>query len=153
MYPARMHVHAHQNGWRSRCSVASMAATVACVQLRTGFVREMRGDGGRARGRKAGGAIPVLNVSRHALRSAASSCHRAVSIWNLSMALKMERPYVIDGAPAGRGCGTHDESMRRGKRIPWSMRLTCPVHRSCRRAISMSMDSRPSRCPSSCVER
>lgn len=114
MCPARMHVHARQNGWRSRCSVASMAATVACAQVRTGLVREMRGEAGRACGRKAGGASPVLSVSRHALRSAASSCHRAVSIWNLSMALKMERPYVIVGAPTGRRCGTHDESMRRG---------------------------------------
>ena len=94
-----------------------MAATVACVQVRTGFVREMCGDGGRACGRKAGGASPVLSVSRHALRSAASSCHRAVSIWNLFIALKMERPYVIVGAPTGRRCGTHDESMRRGKRV------------------------------------
>ena len=94
-----------------------MAATVARAQLRTDFVREICGDGGRACGRKPGGASPVFNVSRHATRSAASSCHRAVSIWNLSMALKMERPYVIVGAPTGRRCGTHDESMRRGKRV------------------------------------
>ena len=96
-----MHVHARQNGCRSRCSVASMAATVARAQLRTGFMREMRGAGedGRACGRKAGGASPVRS-SRHAPRFAASSCHRAVSTWSLSMALKMERPYVIVGAPA-----------------------------------------------------
>ena len=62
-----------------------MAAMVACVQLRAVFVREMRGDGGRACGRKAGGARPDRSVSRHAVRSAASSCQRAVSIWNMPM--------------------------------------------------------------------
>ena len=59
--------------------VASMAAMVAGVQPRTGLVPAMRGgEAGRACGRKAGGAIPVLSVSRHAPRLAASSCHRTV---------------------------------------------------------------------------
>ena len=66
----------------------------ARVQLRAALVREMRGDGGRACGRKAGRARPERSVSRHAARSAASSCHRAVSIWNMPMALKRERKIV-----------------------------------------------------------
>ena len=77
---------------RSSRRVASMAAMVAPTQARAVFVREMRGVGGRASGRKAGGARPVRNVSRHAARSAASSCQRVVSMENLPIALKRERP-------------------------------------------------------------
>ena len=40
----------------SACSVASIAAMVARVQLRAVLLREMRGESGRASGRKAGGA-------------------------------------------------------------------------------------------------
>ena len=79
-------------GCRSLRSVSSMAAMVARTQLRAVLVRAMRGEGSRALGRKAGGARPVRSVSRHAARSAASSCQRALSIWNKSMALEMERP-------------------------------------------------------------
>ena len=68
-----------------------MAALVARVQLRAVLLREMRGESGCACGRKAGGARPVRSVSRQALRSAASSCHRAESTWNWPSALKAER--------------------------------------------------------------
>ena len=66
--------------------------------------------GGGAGGQKAGGATPVRKVSRHALRFAASSGQRVLSMRNISSALKMERPYVMDGEPIGRRWGTHAES-------------------------------------------
>ena len=79
-------------GRRSSSSDASIAAMVAPTHARTVFVREMRGVGGRTSGRKSGGARPVRSVSRHAVRSAASSCQRVVSMENFPIALKMERP-------------------------------------------------------------
>ena len=76
----------------SACSVASIAAMVARVQLRAVLLREMRGESGRASGRKAGGARPVRSASRQALRSAASSYQHAELTWNWLSALKAERP-------------------------------------------------------------
>ena len=107
-----------------------MAARVACVHPRTGLVRAMRGEACRACGRKSGGAIPVLSVSRHALRSVASSAQRASAMLNLASALPMLRPYVIVGAPTGRGWGTQAESMRRGSRRSKSIRAVWPSQRS-----------------------
>ena len=72
-------------------------------------------------------------VPRQAERSAASSGHFKWSRSNTSSALPSERAYVMRGAPGGRLCGTHDESMRRGSRSK-SMRHTCPAQPSCRRA-------------------
>ena len=85
---------------------------------RGSFVRD-RGlaCGGGAGGQKAGGATPVRKVSRHALRFAASSGQRVLSMRNISSALKMERPYVMDGEPIGRRWGTHAESKRRGSLV------------------------------------
>ena len=53
----------------------------------------------------------------HALRFAASSGQRVLSMRNISSALKMERPYVMDGEPIGRRWGTHAESKRRGSLV------------------------------------
>ena len=88
-----------ERGWRSRCSVASMAATVACAQLRTGFVREMRGDGGRAHGRQAGGASPVLSVSvsHHAPRSAATCQLVPLASVSVVIAKDSEGGYMVLG--------------------------------------------------------
>jgi hypothetical protein len=93
-------------------------AWVCCALLRGSFVRD-RGlaCGGGAGGQKAGGATPVRKVSRHALRFAASSGQRVLSMRNISSALKMERPYVMDGEPIGRRWGTHAESKRRGSLV------------------------------------
>ena len=66
-----------------------MRAIVATTQPRTGLVREMRGEGIK---RKADGAVPVRNVSRHAARSDASSCQRDGSMLNLASTLKIDRP-------------------------------------------------------------
>ena len=71
--------------------------------------------------------------ARQAERSAASSGHFKWSRSNTSSALPSERAYVMRGAPGGRLCGTHDESMRRGSRSK-SMRRTCPAQPSWRRA-------------------
>ena len=59
------------------------------------------------------------------------------------------RPYVMVGAPTGRGCGTHAESMRRGRRRSKSTRATWPSQRSCRRVMVVSMVSIRRRCLSS----
>ena len=103
---------------RSRRSDSFILAWVCCALLRGSFVRD-RGlaCGGGAGGQKAGGATPVRKVSRHALRFAASSGQRVLSMRNISSALKMERPYVMDGEPIGRRWGTHAESKRRGSLV------------------------------------
>ena len=67
--------------------------------------------------RLARGKTPVRKVSRHAMRFAASSGQRVLSMRNISSALKMERPYVMDGEPIGRRWGTHAESKRRGSLV------------------------------------
>ena len=96
------------------------------IHLGLGLLRAAPGElcarqglacGGGAGGQKAGGATPVRKVSRHALRFAASSGQRVLSMRNISSALKMERPYVMDGEPIGRRWGTHAESKRRGSLV------------------------------------
>ena len=63
---------------------ASMRAFVCAAAVRTGFVRVSGSGGGEgAHGRKDGGAMPTRSVSRHAVRSAASSCHLDASMLNM----------------------------------------------------------------------
>ena len=81
--------------------------------------------------------VPEASMARQAQRSAASSCHFEWSRSKTSSALPSERPYVMRGAPSGRLCGTHDESMRRGSRSK-SMRHTCPAHSRIKRTMLFS---------------
>ena len=74
------------------------ASCASALSVRVGFwcawvlVRAMRGDGGRACGRKAAGAMPDSSIRRHAPRSDASSGQRVGSTWNRARALPTLRP-------------------------------------------------------------
>ena len=119
---------------RSARTLRSMAAFVSVVVERRARVHASgwaAGVGGRAL--YSSGGWPDLSVARHATRSAASAGHLAELMSNTASALATERPYVMRGAPRGRGCGTQQESMRRGSREK-SMRATWPSQPSCRRA-------------------
>ena len=93
------------------------------IHLGLGLLRAAPGElcarqglacGGGAGGQRLAGQRPsVRKVSRHALRFAASSGQRVLSMRNIWSALKMERPCVMDGEPIGRRWGTHADSMRR----------------------------------------
>ena len=100
----------------------SHAAVDGRVSLGRGVERRARvhasgwaaGIGGRAP--YLSGGWPALSVARQATRSAASAGHLAELMSNTASALATVRPYVMRGAPRGRGCGTQQESMRRGSR-------------------------------------
>ena len=54
------------------------------------------------------------------------------------------RAWTMVPPPRGRGHGTQADSMRWGRRCPYSMRRTCPSQRSCRRVTYLSMELSPS---------
>ena len=118
---------------RSARTLRSMAELVSAAVERRARVHASgwaAGVGGRAP--YSSGGWPALSVARQATRSAASG-YLAELMSNTASALATVRPYVMRGAPRGRGCGTQQESMRRGSREK-GMRATWPSQPSCRRA-------------------
>eukprot|EP00966_Prymnesium_polylepis_P239642 5542102-Prymnesium_polylepis.1 len=85
-----------------------MAALVARVQLHAVLLCEMRGESGRTCGWKAGRAMPVRRVSRHATRSAASSCKCRVDV-KLAECLE-------GGAAVGHSQRAHGSALRHPRR-------------------------------------
>jgi hypothetical protein len=74
--------------------------------------RDGQGGGGRRRRAVVGTALrtPLRSIARQARRSAASSGHLLWSRPKASRALPTERPYVMRGAPRGRGYATQHEA-------------------------------------------
>ena len=85
----------------------------------------------------------LLILWRQLLRLAAIAGQCFGSISKVFNALIIVLPKVISGAPLGLLCGSQEDSRRLGKRSK-GMRLTCPSHRSWRRAMYLSIESKPS---------
>ena len=103
---------------RSDASIAALVRTAAARRGRTRGWDMGMGSAGAGGCWKGGGASPLCSIVRHLARSAASSGQRAWSRLKTSPSPWpcCGRRYKARGAPTGRACGAHADSMRRGRR-------------------------------------